>query len=76
MTINDNSVSRRHAEIRRAFEGQFVLYDRDSTNGVFVNNRKIIDHKLAEGDVIEIGDVLLRFTRMPQYTANVTALWS
>jgi len=65
MTINDNSVSRRHAEIRRTFDGQFVLYDRESTNGVFVNDHKISNHKLREGDIIEIGDVFLRFTQKP-----------
>jgi len=65
MTINDNSVSRRHAEIRRTFDGQFVLYDRESTNGVFVNDQKISSHKLREGDIIEIGDVFLRFTMKP-----------
>lgn len=74
MTLNDNSVSRKHAEIRRNFKGQFVLYDRDSSNGVYVNKRKIREHKLVEGDIIEIGDVMLRFTQEPPYPASVTAL--
>jgi pSer/pThr/pTyr-binding forkhead associated (FHA) protein len=65
MTINDSSVSRRHAEIQRYNNGKFVLFDRDSTNGVFVNNRKISKHRLEEGDIIEIGDVFLRFTQHP-----------
>lgn len=30
MKLIDNSVSRKHAEIRRNFKGQFVLYDRES----------------------------------------------
>lgn len=29
MIIDDNSVSRRHAEIRRTFDGEFMLYDRE-----------------------------------------------
>ena len=65
MTINDSSISRRHAEIQRSNSGKFVLYDRESTNGVFVNNKKINKHKLEEGDIIEIGDIYLRFTQHP-----------
>ena len=65
MTILDDSISRRHAEIQRETDGQFVVYDRDSTNGVYVNNFKITKHLLSEGDIIEIGDVNLRFTQNP-----------
>lgn len=65
LTINDSSISRRHAEIQRDSHGNFHILDRDSTNGVFVNNRKINRHKLAEGDIIEIGDLYLRFTQNP-----------
>ncbi|MEX2352538.1 MAG: FHA domain-containing protein [Gammaproteobacteria bacterium] len=74
--INDNSVSRRHAEIR-SNKGIFTIYDRNSTNGVFVNNKKIHKHRLKEGDVIEIGDIYLRFTHDPrnyQAMGNVAVL--
>ena len=66
MTIQDSSISRRHAEIQRESNGQFVVYDRGSTNGVYVNNHKISRHLLSEGDIIEIGDVFLRFTQNPE----------
>lgn len=65
MTLDDNSVSRRHAEIQRVGSGKFILYDLDSLNGVFVNDEKISRHKLDEGDIIEIGDFSLRFTQNP-----------
>ena len=65
MTISDNSISRRHAEIQRESNGQFVVYDRDSTNGLYVNNKKVTRHLLNEGDIIEIGDIFLRFTQNP-----------
>jgi len=65
MTLDDNSVSRRHAEIQRVGSGKFILYDLDSLNGVFVNDQKITRHKLDEGDIIEIGDFYLRFTQNP-----------
>ena len=65
MTLNDNSVSRRHAEIQRYSNGKFMIFDRDSSNGVFVNTKKINKQKLEEGDIIEIGDIYLRFTQTP-----------
>jgi hypothetical protein len=66
MTINDSSISRRHAEINRESNGQFVLYDRGSTNGVYINNKIITKQILSEGDIIEIGDFFLRFTEHPK----------
>ncbi|MGY8813774.1 MAG: FHA domain-containing protein [Gammaproteobacteria bacterium] len=65
MTIPDNSISRRHAEIQRESNGQFVVYDRGSSNGVYVNNKKISRHILSEGEILEIGDVFFRFTQNP-----------
>jgi pSer/pThr/pTyr-binding forkhead associated (FHA) protein len=65
MTIPDSSISRRHAEIQRESSGQFVVYDRGSSNGVYVNNKKISQHLLQEGEIIEIGDVFFRFTQNP-----------
>lgn len=65
MFINDSSISRKHAEIRRGRNGKYVLYDRNSTNGVFVNRTRICKHTLQEGDIVEIGDVILKFTEHP-----------
>ena len=62
LTLNDKSVSRRHAEIQRYNNGNFVVFDVDSLNGVYVNSEQVKKRKLEEGDIIEIGDVLLRFT--------------
>ena len=65
ITLRDSSVSRRHAEIHRDQGDEFTLIDLNSLNGVFVNNEKIGRYKLNEGDILEIGDVSLRFTLMP-----------
>jgi pSer/pThr/pTyr-binding forkhead associated (FHA) protein len=47
-------ISRKHAEIKR--EGnQFRLIDR-STNGTFVNGKKITETLLRDGDVLEFAD--------------------
>jgi len=65
ITLRDSSVSRRHAEIHRDQGDEFTLIDLNSLNGVFVNDEKIGRYKLKEGDIVEIGDVNLRFTLMP-----------
>ena len=62
LTLADNSVSRRHAEIHRYSNGHFIIFDIDSLNGIYVNDEKIKKKKLEEGDIVEIGDIFLRFT--------------
>ncbi|MBI2970692.1 MAG: FHA domain-containing protein [Gammaproteobacteria bacterium] len=65
LVLDDSSVSRRHAEIKRAENGTFTLYDRHSLNGVYLNTAKVEQSRLSEGDIIEIGDIVLRFTESP-----------
>jgi adenylate cyclase len=62
LTLPDKSVSRRHAEIHRYSNGTFIVFDVDSLNGVYVNDEKIKKKKLEEGDILEIGDIVMRFT--------------
>jgi serine/threonine protein kinase len=47
-------VSRQHALIAVENE-RFVLYDRESTNGTYVNGRRIARHLLQSGDLIQVG---------------------
>lgn len=61
-TINDNSVSRLHAEIRSNEEGHLLLNDMESLNGVFVNDNRVDSIQLREGDVVDVGDVRMQFT--------------
>lgn len=65
LTLDDSSVSRRHAEIQRAQDGKFTIIDCESTNGVFVNNEKIGRREIRDGDIIEIGDIVVRFSASP-----------
>ncbi len=62
LTLNDTSLSRRHAEIHRNNNGTFDIIDLNSMNGVYINNEKIGKAELHEGDIVEIGDIFLRFT--------------
>lgn len=55
------SVSRRHAELRR-IAGGWLLVDRASTNGTFVNGVRVQRAHVADGDEIRLGgaSVVLR----------------
>jgi len=64
LSLKDTSLSRRHAEIHRNNNGTFDIIDMNSMNGVYINNEKIGKAELHEGDVIEFGDVFMRFTQL------------
>lgn len=53
--INDESISRQHAEIMKTERG-YRITDMNSKNGVFVNNQRINQHFLQDADRIMIGD--------------------
>lgn len=61
IVITDGNTSRHHARINRSGSG-FVIADLNSTNGTFVNGDALVaDHRLADGDIITVGSVSLRF---------------
>ena len=62
LVIEDEIASRRHAEIRDHGRGRYTLVDVGSANGTWLNGRRLVHpRELANGDVIEIGGVKLRF---------------
>jgi pSer/pThr/pTyr-binding forkhead associated (FHA) protein len=53
---SDIEISRRHAVIRAAADGRFVIEDLGSTNGTYVNGRRVeAPLALEVGDRIEVG---------------------
>lgn len=61
ITLKHQTVSRRHATVTPR-QGRFVLRDLASTSGTLVNGKPIKEEiPLAGGDVIELGQVALRF---------------
>lgn len=58
--LDDITVSRRHAEIRRSAAG-FSLNDIGSLNGTYVNRERVEDGDLHSGDEIQIGKFKLVF---------------
>ena len=61
--ILDSEVSRNHATIQRV-KDEFVLTDRNSSNGTLVNGVAIRSHMLADGDQIQLGNTLLLFSNV------------
>ena len=62
LTLDDATVSRRHAVIVRDRDGTRILDDR-SLNGVVVRGVRVSDAVLRDGDVIELGRVRLHYLR-------------
>jgi hypothetical protein len=61
VTLNDQNVSRRHAEVRKEGDA-FVVVDLGSTNGTKVNGTRVQgQQRLDDGDEITVGSSTLRF---------------
>ena len=61
--LQDDKVSRKHAEIGLYGPGGLVLRDLASTNGTRLNGKRIYEKaKLASGDLIQVGDTAIRFS--------------
>lgn len=55
IVLDDQHVSRQHAEIAFRNDGEIAIRDLGSTNGVFVNGTRVQEQSLMEGDKILIG---------------------
>ncbi len=60
VVIDNLAVSSYHARIDKA-GGDFILTDLQSTNGTFVNDARVVSHKLSHGDNIAVGKHVLLF---------------
>jgi pSer/pThr/pTyr-binding forkhead associated (FHA) protein len=60
LRLDENSVSRRHAMLVHDTDGARILDDR-SSNGTFVNGERVKQAALANGDVVMLGRVVLRY---------------
>jgi len=66
--LDESSVSRRHAILLSRPSGARIL-DESSSNGTFVNGRRVQQAELRDGDVIVIGRVVLRYLEVPAHRA-------
>ena len=58
--LDDVTVSRRHAEVRRR-DDRFFVRDLGSLNGTYVNRERVDETELASGDELQIGKFKLVF---------------
>jgi len=59
LVFADDTVSRRHAELR-LHEGRWILRDLDSSNGTWVNGRRVMEADVAAGDEVSLGHCRFR----------------
>lgn len=62
--INEVVMSRRHAKISKRWGGM-AIRDLESKNGTFVNNRRVVEEFLHDGDRVALGTIVFLF-RNPQ----------
>jgi adenylate cyclase len=70
LQLADNSVSRNHCKFEHA-KTTYKIVDLGSTNGTYVNGKRITEKKLDVGDNITIGRTILKFlavTKNESYT--------
>jgi FHA domain-containing protein len=61
IVLDDPATSRKHAHIEFT-DGKYVLKDQGSANGTLVNDQRVTERALADGDVIKIGQNSLKIS--------------
>lgn len=61
IVIGHLAVSARHAAVTRGVDGAAMLEDLESSNGTFVNGRRIARALLADGDQVTIANVVIQY---------------
>ncbi|MEP6994463.1 MAG: adenylate/guanylate cyclase domain-containing protein [Acidobacteriota bacterium] len=70
IVLNDFSVSRRHAYLKKE-DGDWVIYDNGSTNGIRVNDALVPRAVVKDGDQALVGTFVLRFRNDPEASQGV-----
>jgi two-component system, NtrC family, sensor kinase len=59
--LHDTEVSRQHAELRRTHR-DYTISDLNSSNGTFINGKKVHQCLLTSGDQVQVGATLMLYT--------------
>ncbi|MBQ9465492.1 MAG: FHA domain-containing protein [Muribaculaceae bacterium] len=73
ITFPSSKVSSLHAELMIRDNGDYVLEDKDSTNGTFVMNKRVrpgVPVTVRRGDSIRFGDTTLNWAQIPEPEDN------
>lgn len=60
LILDDPSMSRKHAKVRRLGGGRVEIEDLNSANGTYINGRKISTAQAGPGDTVRFGEVMFR----------------
>lgn len=60
VVLTDSYMSSHHCEIR-AEGGTWILRDLKSTNGTYVNDKRVEKHELVDSDFVRLGQSVLKF---------------
>src|SRR3989338_7492831 len=60
IVLDDKRASRHHAQITYE-NGAYFISDLNTANGTFVNQRRVLNQQLQNGDIIQIGAQIFRF---------------
>jgi len=71
ITINDTSLSRLHMRLEER-DGSWFVVDNNSSNGTFLNRRKITEAPLIHGDIVITGRVQFTFVNELITAGSVT----
>jgi pSer/pThr/pTyr-binding forkhead associated (FHA) protein len=69
IVIDDTTVSRRHALVLDR-DGEPVIADDRSLNGVYVNGHRVHQARLRHGDEVQIGDRVMRYLEVQASNAG------
>lgn len=71
ISLDDEGISRRHAQIDHDEYRNFVITDLNSTNGTYFNGVRITRHHVQDGDKIQLGSTtILKFSFQDSLDAN------
>lgn len=61
IVLAESTVSRRHARLERSAQGETLISDEGSANGIIINGERVQQAVLVHGDEIKIGDNYFRY---------------
>jgi len=74
LVLDDPSMSRKHAKLKRLGGGRLEIEDLNSANGTYINGRKISTAQASSGDTLRFGEVMFRLDGgMPASSARGTS---
>jgi adenylate cyclase len=74
LRLSDREVSKEHAVVELGPGGAYVVRDLGSSNGTFVNGRRVREAPLRDGDELQLGSTKVVFRAAEQAPTGVTVV--